>query len=55
MKGMTGILIRIFVLLALLASSALAFAQDEAAVDETEIPFMGIRYWGVPDGLLVTG
>ncbi len=55
MKRMTGILIRIFVLLALLATSALALAQDEAASDETEIPFMGIRYWGVPDGLLVTG
>ena len=55
MKRMTGILIRIFVLLALLATSALALAQDEAAIDESDIPFMGIRYWGVADGLLVTG
>ena len=55
MKRMTGTLIRIFVLLALLASSALAFAQDEAASDEFQMPFIGIRYSGVADGLLVTG
>lgn len=55
MKRKTIILIRLFALIAILISSAVIFAQDDAAVDSSDIPFMGIRYWGVDSGLLVTG
>jgi S1-C subfamily serine protease len=55
MKRMTGISIRLLVLLALLMTSAIAYAQDEAVIDDTATPFIGIRYWGVDEGLLVTG
>ena len=55
MKRMIGISIRLLVLLALLMTSAVAYAQDEAVINDTATPFIGIRYWGVEEGLLVTG
>ena len=55
MKAKMIILIRLFALFAILLSSAAIFAQDDAAVESSDIPFMGIRYWGVDSGLLVTG
>ena len=48
-------LVRIFALLALLMTSAVVFAQDEAVSENSVVPFIGIRYWGVDEGLLVTG
>ncbi|MCY3780200.1 MAG: PDZ domain-containing protein [Chloroflexi bacterium] len=50
-----SILIRLFVLFALLLSSAVVFAQDDSATESSVVPFIGIRYWGVDEGLLVTG
>ncbi len=47
--------IRIIALLALLMTSAVVFAQDEAVSESSVVPFIGIRYWGVDEGLLVTG
>ncbi|MCY3832278.1 MAG: PDZ domain-containing protein [Chloroflexi bacterium] len=55
MKRMTGIFIRILVLLALLVTSALAYAQDEKETESAAAPFIGIRYWYHDDGLFVTG
>ena len=56
MKRPIGICIRALLLLALLMTSAVAFAQDEAASDsETTPPFIGIRYWHHDEGLFVTG
>ena len=55
MNRKISIFIRTLVLLALMATGALAMAQDEAVTEETAIPFIGIRYWGVDEGLLVTG
>lgn len=55
MKAAPSILIRLLVLTALMLSSAVAFAQDEAETDLSAVPFMGIRYTGVEDGLFVTG
>ncbi len=55
MKQKMSILIRLFAVLALMMSAAVVFAQDEALTENSEIPFMGIRYWGVNEGLLVTG
>lgn len=57
MKNLLQILIRLSVLVALLATSAIAFAQDdtESVVETRAIPFIGIRYWGVDEGILVTG
>ena len=55
MKQKMSILIRLFAVLALMMSAAVVFAQDEALTENSEIPFMGIRYWGVDEGLLVTG
>lgn len=50
-------MIRLLVLVALLTTSAIAFAQDEieTAVETQTKPFIGIRYWGVDEGILVTG
>ena len=48
-------LIRIGVLLALIATSAVALAQDDSVVTTSEYPFIGIRYWDTAEGLLVTG
>ena len=47
--------IRLFVLLALVLTSAVAFAQDEAATDLSAVPFMGIRFAEADEGVLVTG
>ena len=56
MKRMIGISIRALVLLALLMTSAVAFAQDEAQNESaTTPPFIGIRYWHHDEGLFVTG
>jgi len=55
MKRMTGIFIRTLVLLALLLTSALAYAQDEKETESAAAPFIGIRYWHHDDGLFVTG
>ena len=48
-------LIRLGVLLALIATSAVALAQDDSVVTTSEYPFIGIRYWDTAEGLLVTG
>ncbi|MCY4464567.1 MAG: PDZ domain-containing protein [Chloroflexi bacterium] len=55
MKAVPSILIRLLVLTALMLSSAVAFAQDEAETELSAVPFMGIRYTGVEDGLFITG
>ena len=56
MKRTIGISIRALLLLALLMTTAVAFAQDEAASgSETTPPFIGIRYWHHDEGLFVTG
>ena len=55
MKDILKILVRVFALLALMASSAIAFAQDESETETVEYPFIGVRYWGVDGGILVTG
>ena len=55
MKDILKNLIRVFALLALMASSAIAFAQDESETETVEYPFIGVRYWGVDGGILVTG
>jgi len=48
-------LIRLVIVLSLLMVSAVAFAQDDLETQSAEIPFIGIRYWGIDEGLLVTG
>lgn len=50
-------LIRLLVVMALLTTSAIALAQDkvETANETQAMPFIGIRYWGVDEGILVTG
>ncbi len=53
MNGITSIGIRLLLILALLLGASVAFAQDEAA--SSDIPFIGIRYIGVDEGLFVTG
>ena len=57
MKNYLQNLIRLLALTALLTTSAIAFAQDEmeAAAETQAIPFIGVRYWGVDEGILVTG
>ena len=56
MKRIPGIFLRILVLLALLMTSAVALAQEEASSESgTTPPFMGIRYWHHDDGLFLTG
>ena len=55
MKCVNSKLIRLLVIFALLMTSAVVFAQDEAQTESGAIPFIGIRYWGVDEGLLVTG
>lgn len=47
--------IRLLVLLALLLTSAVAFAQDETSTDSSTVPFVGIRYTDTDEGILVTG
>ena len=48
-------LIRLVALLSLATVSAVAFAQDDLDTQSATPPFIGIRYWGVDEGLLVTG
>lgn len=48
-------LIRLLAVLSLALVAAVAFAQADLEAQNTEIPFIGIRYWGVDEGLLVTG
>ena len=48
-------LIRLLAVLSLVLVAAVAFAQDDLETQTTEVPFIGIRYWGVDEGLLVTG
>ena len=56
MNRLIGISIRALVLLALLLTSAVAFAQDEAQTESASTPpFIGIRYWHHDEGLFVTG
>lgn len=56
MKRIMSTLIRALVLLALMLSSAVAFAQDEAQSEsEASPPFIGIRYWHHDEGLFVSG
>lgn len=55
MKQLLSISVRILVLLALLSTSAVLFAQDEAESDSAVAPFMGIRYWFHDAGLFLTG
>ncbi len=55
MKGKMSNLIRLFALFALIMSSAVVLAQDDAETENSVVPFIGIRYWGVDEGLLVTG
>lgn len=55
MKSVTSKLIRLLIAIALLMTSAVAFAQEDAQAESAAIPFIGIRYWGVDEGLLVTG
>ena len=55
MKQKMSNIIRLLVLVALLLSSAVVLAHDESAAESSAVPFIGIRYWGVDEGLLVTG
>ncbi|MCY4021112.1 MAG: PDZ domain-containing protein [Chloroflexi bacterium] len=57
MKNYLQNLIRLLVLMALLTTSAIALAQEEmeTAAETQAMPFIGIRYWGVDEGILVTG
>ena len=55
MKALASKLITLLVLAALMLSSAAALAQDAADTEETAVPFMGIRYTGVEEGLFLTG
>ena len=56
MKRILFTFTRVFALLALLMTSAVAFAQDEAPSDSaTTPPFIGIRYWHHDEGLFITG
>ena len=55
MSSVISKLIRLLAVLSLLLVAAVAFAQDDLETQSTEVPFMGIRYWGVDEGLLVTG
>jgi S1-C subfamily serine protease len=52
---MISISIRLLILSALLLTSAVTLAQDDADIESSVVPFIGIRYWGVDEGLLVTG
>lgn len=55
MIGKISKLIRLLVVFSLLTVSAVVFAQDDLDTQSTQVPFIGIRYWGVDEGLLVTG
>ncbi len=55
MKSVISKFIRLFAVLSLVMVSAVVFAQDNLDTQSTQIPFIGIRYWGIDEGLLVTG
>lgn len=55
MKSATRTAIRLLVVMALLLTSAVAFAQDETTTTDTAIPFVGIRFMEADNGVLVTG
>ncbi len=55
MIGLISKFIRLFAVLSLVMVSAVALAQDDLESQTAQIPFIGIRYWGVEEGLLVTG
>ena len=55
MKNLILNSIRLLVLLALLLTSAVAFAQDETSTDLSTVPFIGIRFADADEGILVTG
>lgn len=55
MKFVPSMLIRLLVLTVLMLSSTVAFAQDAADTELSAVPFMGIRYTGVQEGLFITG
>ena len=55
MSSVISKFIRLLLVLSLLMVAAVAFAQDDLDTQSAEIPFIGIRYWGVDEGLLVTG
>lgn len=55
MIGLISKFIRLFAVLSLVLVSAVALAQDDLESQTTQVPFIGIRYWGVDEGLLVTG
>jgi len=47
--------IRLIIVMALLLTSAVAFAQDESDTTNTTHPFVGIRFMEADNGVLVTG
>ena len=47
--------IRLLVVMALLLTSAVAFAQDETNTTDTTLPFVGIRFMEADNGVLITG
>lgn len=47
--------IRLLVVMALLLTSAVAFAQDETDTTNTAVPFVGIRFMEADNGVLITG
>jgi len=47
--------IRLLVVMALLLTSAVAFAQDEIETTDTAVPFVGIRFMEADNGVLITG
>jgi S1-C subfamily serine protease len=47
--------IRLLVVMALLLTSAVAFAQDETDTTNTAVPLVGIRFMEADNGVLVTG
>jgi len=55
MKHTSRIAFRLLVVMALLLTSVVAFAQDETDDTTTAIPFIGIRFFEADDGVLVTG
>jgi S1-C subfamily serine protease len=55
MKDMIHKAIRLLVVMALLLTSAVAFAQDETDTTDTAVPFVGIRFMEADNGVLVTG
>lgn len=55
MLGVISKFVRLLALLSLVMVSAVVFAHDDLDTQSATPPFIGIRYWGVDEGLLVTG